>query len=270
MSEYKVVNPATGEVEREFATATDAEVQDALARSARGVRRVAHDRQGRARQDAAPRSRPVRRAHRRAGRDDHPRDGQATARGQGEIQLVASIYRYYADHGPDAARGRAAEPGAGRQRAGPQGAGRPAARDHAVELPVLPGGPVRRARTSWSATRSCSSTPRSAPSRRSRWSRSSRRRPAAGRLRQIFATNEQVGRHHRRPARGRRLGHGQRARRLGRRRGRRAAPQEGRPRARRVRPLHRARRRRPRRRGQVRRARPDGQRRPGLQRRPSG
>jgi len=33
MSDYQVVNPSTGEVEKEFPTATDAEVQDALARS---------------------------------------------------------------------------------------------------------------------------------------------------------------------------------------------------------------------------------------------
>ena len=35
MSEYKVVNPATNETEREFATATDAEVEQVLERSAR-------------------------------------------------------------------------------------------------------------------------------------------------------------------------------------------------------------------------------------------
>ncbi len=35
MSEFKVVNPATNETEREFATATDAEVEQVLERSAR-------------------------------------------------------------------------------------------------------------------------------------------------------------------------------------------------------------------------------------------
>ena len=35
MSEFKVVNPATNEIEREFATATDAEVEQVLQRSAR-------------------------------------------------------------------------------------------------------------------------------------------------------------------------------------------------------------------------------------------
>ena len=33
MSDYQVVNPATGEVEKEFDTATDAEIQDVLTRS---------------------------------------------------------------------------------------------------------------------------------------------------------------------------------------------------------------------------------------------
>ena len=34
MSEYKVVNPATNQTEREFPTATDAEIQQVLARAA--------------------------------------------------------------------------------------------------------------------------------------------------------------------------------------------------------------------------------------------
>jgi succinate-semialdehyde dehydrogenase / glutarate-semialdehyde dehydrogenase len=33
---YQVVNPATGKVESEYPTATDAEVSDVLARAARG------------------------------------------------------------------------------------------------------------------------------------------------------------------------------------------------------------------------------------------
>ena len=33
MSDYRVVNPATGQVESEFATATDAEIEAALERS---------------------------------------------------------------------------------------------------------------------------------------------------------------------------------------------------------------------------------------------
>jgi succinate-semialdehyde dehydrogenase/glutarate-semialdehyde dehydrogenase len=38
VSEFKVVNPATNQVEREFATATDAEVGQVLERSARAFR----------------------------------------------------------------------------------------------------------------------------------------------------------------------------------------------------------------------------------------
>ena len=38
VSEFKVVNPATNETEREFASATDAEVGQVLERSARAYR----------------------------------------------------------------------------------------------------------------------------------------------------------------------------------------------------------------------------------------
>ena len=250
MSDYQVVNPATGEVEKEFPTATDAEIQDALARShaAYGAWRTTE--QGRAHEDAAPRRRPVRRARRRAGRDHRPRDGQAArARRKGELQLVASIYRYYADQGPDLLADTPLNPAMGGERAGPQGAGRPAARDHAVELPVLPGGPVRGAQpddrqhdhaqarpavpgvgardgADLPRRRACPPTPTSTSSP------PTTRRPTSSPTRAWSGVSvtgsERAG--------------------CRRRRGRRSQPQEGRARARRLRPVHRARRRRPRRR----------------------
>lgn len=100
MSDYQVTNPSTGEVEKEFATATDAEVQDALARShaaygewrtttkderARVLRRVADLYDERADELAAIIAREM---------------GKPIREGKGELQLVASIYRYYADQGP--------------------------------------------------------------------------------------------------------------------------------------------------------------------------
>jgi succinate-semialdehyde dehydrogenase/glutarate-semialdehyde dehydrogenase len=100
MSDYQVVNPSTGEVEKEFATATDAEVQDALARShaAYGewrttskderstiLRRVADLYDERADELAAIIAREM---------------GKPVREGKGELKLVASIYRYYADQGP--------------------------------------------------------------------------------------------------------------------------------------------------------------------------
>ena len=75
---------------------------------------------------------------------------------------------------------------------------------------------------------------------------------------------------HRRPARAGRLGHRFRACRRGRGRDRRAQPQEGRARARRIRPVHPAVDRRPRRRRAGGGRGAPGQHRPGVQRAPSG
>ena len=100
MSEYKVVNPATNQTEREFATATDAEVQQVLERSARAFQswratakderakillRVAELYKERIDDLAALITREM---------------GKPTQEAVGEIRLVASIYRYYADQGP--------------------------------------------------------------------------------------------------------------------------------------------------------------------------
>ena len=128
-----------------------------------------------------------------------------------------------------------------------------------------PGSP---ARTWSSATRSCSSTRRSARSRRPRWSRSSTR-PACPQdaYINIYATNDQIACVIARPARAGRVAH--RLRPGGRRGGgdRRPAPQEGRARARRLGPVHRAQDRRPRRGGRGRGRRAPGEHGPGLQRR---
>jgi succinate-semialdehyde dehydrogenase/glutarate-semialdehyde dehydrogenase len=100
MSEYKVVNPATNQIEREFATATDAEIAQVLDRSARAYRswrttaqderakvllRVAELYQERIGELAALITREM---------------GKPTREAKGEIKLVASIYRYYAEQGP--------------------------------------------------------------------------------------------------------------------------------------------------------------------------
>jgi succinate-semialdehyde dehydrogenase / glutarate-semialdehyde dehydrogenase len=99
VSEYKVVNPATNETEREFATASDAEVGQVLERSAQAFRswrtsakderskillRVAELYKERADDLAALITREM---------------GKPTREAKGEIALVASIYRYYADNG---------------------------------------------------------------------------------------------------------------------------------------------------------------------------
>ena len=100
MSEYKVVNPATNETEREFEAATDAEIEQVLERSERAYQswrttgkdertkmllRVAELYKERVDDLAALITREM---------------GKPTREAKGEIQLVVSIYRYYADQGP--------------------------------------------------------------------------------------------------------------------------------------------------------------------------
>jgi succinate-semialdehyde dehydrogenase/glutarate-semialdehyde dehydrogenase len=115
VSEYKVVNPATNETEREFATATDAEVQQVLERSAQAFQswrtaakderakvllRVAELYKERIDDLAALITREM---------------GKPTPEAKGEIQLVASIYRYYAEQGPKLLEDTSLSPRAGGQ-----------------------------------------------------------------------------------------------------------------------------------------------------------
>jgi succinate-semialdehyde dehydrogenase/glutarate-semialdehyde dehydrogenase len=98
---YQVVNPATGKLEREYPTATDAEISDILGRAERGyaswrrspkaeradiLRRVAQLYADRADELGAIITREM---------------GKTTAEAQGELEFTVGIYRYYADHGPE-------------------------------------------------------------------------------------------------------------------------------------------------------------------------
>lgn len=100
MSDYQVLNPSTGEVEREFDTATDAEIADVLERSHAAYRswrttgqderakillRVADLYEERIDDLAAIIGREM---------------GKRLVEAQGEIKIVISIFRYYAEHGP--------------------------------------------------------------------------------------------------------------------------------------------------------------------------
>ena len=99
-SAYRVVNPATNEVESEFPTATDEQIQDVLARSDKAFKtwrttalverskvlaRVAELYQQRADELAAIITREM---------------GKPTREAKGEISIVVSIYQYYAAEGP--------------------------------------------------------------------------------------------------------------------------------------------------------------------------
>jgi succinate-semialdehyde dehydrogenase / glutarate-semialdehyde dehydrogenase len=100
MNEYRVVNPATGALESEFETATDAEIQSALERShaaygtlgrttlaerAAIIHRVADLYLERAQELALLITREM---------------GKTTGEAIGEVEYVADIYRYYADQAP--------------------------------------------------------------------------------------------------------------------------------------------------------------------------
>ncbi|GAB2938157.1 NAD-dependent succinate-semialdehyde dehydrogenase [Rhodococcus aerolatus] len=113
MSEYQVVNPATGEVEREYPTATDEQVSDVLARS-----------------DAAYRSWRQTSKQERTDLLNKVADlyderkvelaeiigremGKPTKEALGELWLVSSIYRYYAEQGPGFLADETLSPAAG-------------------------------------------------------------------------------------------------------------------------------------------------------------
>jgi succinate-semialdehyde dehydrogenase / glutarate-semialdehyde dehydrogenase len=95
---YKVTNPATGQVEREYPTATDAEISDVLARAASGYASWKTT-------DMADRAQIVARVGQLHA--DRVGDlaaiitremGKPTRQAQGEVLYTASIYQYYADN----------------------------------------------------------------------------------------------------------------------------------------------------------------------------
>src|SRR5450432_953167 len=96
---YQVVNPATGKVESEYPTATDAEIGDVLGRAERGytswrrtpmeeragiLRQVSQLYRDRSTELAAIITREM---------------GKVTKAAKGELRFVAAIYEYYADNG---------------------------------------------------------------------------------------------------------------------------------------------------------------------------
>ena len=146
-SMYAVTDPSTGEVVKEYPTATDQQIEAAIASASK-----AHSDWSRESTvaDRAALIRKVGELH--AERKDelakiiNREMGKPIDQSEGEVEFSAAIYEYYADNAEkfladepiDASRGR----GLG---ADPARLGRRAARHHAVELPVLPGGAVRRA-----------------------------------------------------------------------------------------------------------------------------
>ncbi len=193
--------------------------------------------------------------------------GKPIDQSEGEVDFSAAIYEYYADN---AEKFLADEPielldgrGLG---ADPPQLGRRAAGHHAVELPVLPGRPVRRAEPD--AGQHHPAQARAAVPRVGGGAAADlqRRRLSGGRLRQHLRDQRPGRRHHRRPTRARGFADGLRARGCRRRGDRGPQPEEGRPRTRRLRPVHRAELRRPGRHRGGRHRRPLREHRAGLQR----
>ncbi len=113
MSQYAVTNPATGKVEKEYPTASDSDIQAAidvadqafagwrrssLDERARLLARVAELYEERRDELAAIITREM---------------GKPLAQARGELDVVASIYRYYADNGPAWLADEPIEPAAG-------------------------------------------------------------------------------------------------------------------------------------------------------------
>ena len=98
---YQVVNPATGQVEKEYLTATDAEIGEILDRADRGYRSWRRT----AMTERADMLRRVAQIYK-----DRSADlgaiitremGKTTAEARGELKTTVGIYRYYADNGAD-------------------------------------------------------------------------------------------------------------------------------------------------------------------------
>ena len=168
--EYQVVNPITGAVESQFPTATDEEIAAAIERSAAAYRPWSET-------AVAERAAVLNRvadlyAERidRARGSDHPRDGQDHGGGRRRDRVRGGHLPLLRGQRPDAAR-RRADPVVHR-RQGDRPQERRSGRCSGSCRGTTPTTRSRasRARTSWWATRSCSSTPRSARSRPSRWS----------------------------------------------------------------------------------------------------
>ena len=170
MSEYAVVNPATGETLATYDTFTDEQVEAAIAAATaahRGWSRTS------TRRPSAPqlvrRVAELHRERREELADIIVREmGKPREAALGEVDFAADIVEYYADNAEEIMKDTPISilgEGTAVIRRSSLG---PLLGHHAVELPVLPGGPLRRAEPASSATRSCSSTPGSAPSRPSR------------------------------------------------------------------------------------------------------
>ena len=98
-SMYAVIDPSTGDVVKEYPTATDQQIEEAVAAASKAHQRVVAGVDGRRARRADPQGRrAAQRAQGRAREDHQPRDGQAHRPVRGRGRFSAAIYEYYADN----------------------------------------------------------------------------------------------------------------------------------------------------------------------------
>ena len=144
---FQVVNPTTGEESAPHPFITDTELEAVLSSACDIQREWASW--------AAPARAKILNDVARYHRDNLEEPATIAVREMGkpitqaraEVEFSADIYDYYADNGTAFLADEADRSLRQRLRADPQAADRHSARHHALELPLLPGGPFRRART---------------------------------------------------------------------------------------------------------------------------
>ena len=269
MSDYAVTNPATGELVEEYPTISDAALADAIATADRAHREWSRATTTEERAALVRRVGELHAERREELAEIIVREmGKPVEQALGEVDFCAVDLRVLRDGGDEPAR-RRADHAVGGRRVGvrPAELRRRPARDHALELPVLPGGAVRRTeprRRQHDPAEACAPVPGIGGGDAA----DLRRRRLPGRRVHEHLRHQRPGRgRHRRPPGAGRVGHRLGARRRGGGRDRGPEPQEGRPRARRLGPVHPPEHRRPRQRRRIRRGGAARERRPGVQRR---
>ena len=250
MSDYAVVNPATGETVKKYPTISDAELEAAIGRADAAHRAWAAATTVEERAALIRRVGELHDERRQELAEIIVREmGKPIEQAVGEVEFSAAIYEYYADNAREAA-GRRADRPARRATARRSSA---AARS-ALLLGIMPwnypyyqvarfAGP-NLVIGNTILLKHAPQCPESAAAMEQIFHEAGV--PTDAYI-NIYATNDQIADGHRRPARAGRLADRLRARRRRGRRDRRAQPEEGRARARRLGPVHRARHRRPRR-----------------------
>ena len=144
---YAVVDPSTGETVKEYPTATDEQIEEAVAAASKAHREWSR---GSTVAERAALIRKVAELHTERKEElakiIQREMGKPLDQSEGEVDFSAAIYEYYADNAEKFLADEPIELRRGRGlRADPAQLGRRAAGHHAVELPLLPGGPVRGA-----------------------------------------------------------------------------------------------------------------------------